>query len=230
MCMPTFPGPTITCTSTGTASMPWNATVRTRETMLPRPVDRVPRSSFTRTIARRAQIGSRGKNNTGTLRRPSSFCDRAASQAPCGCLFELRLDLLHLVRAHLADRRDLAVLDPPQAERTGDVAVLVEADRADDPFVLDRFAFLDQRQCLCELFLAGMDRRATGRHNLGDGGLDGGGVSLARLGDGQRDDGARVIGAVGSRSVRLDAARERLVFPAEIFRRGGGRGSRGRAV
>ena len=33
MCMLTLPGAIITCTSTGTASMPWNATVRTRATM-----------------------------------------------------------------------------------------------------------------------------------------------------------------------------------------------------
>src|SRR5688572_26841661 len=45
-------------------------------------------------------------------------------------LFQLRLDLADLVGAHLADRGHLAVLDPPQAEWTGDVAILVERDRA----------------------------------------------------------------------------------------------------
>jgi hypothetical protein len=33
ICMLTLPGAIMTWTSTGTASMPWNATVRTRETM-----------------------------------------------------------------------------------------------------------------------------------------------------------------------------------------------------
>lgn len=32
-CMLTLPGAIITCTSTGTASMPWKATVRTRATI-----------------------------------------------------------------------------------------------------------------------------------------------------------------------------------------------------
>jgi hypothetical protein len=37
-----LPGAIITWTSTGTASMPWNATVRTRETMPPL---RIPRQT-----------------------------------------------------------------------------------------------------------------------------------------------------------------------------------------
>ena len=119
-----------------------------------------------------------------------------------------------------------AVLDPPQAERAGDVAVLVEADRADDAFILDRLAVLDQAERLGELVLAGVDRLAAGRDDFGDGRLDRRGVALAGLGDGQRDDGAGVVGAVGGRRVRLDAAGERLVGAVEIFGRGGRRGAR----
>jgi hypothetical protein len=56
--IPTLPGATITCTSTGTASMPWKATVRTRETMLPL---HAPFAGETSTDCRRTQEQFRNK-------------------------------------------------------------------------------------------------------------------------------------------------------------------------
>ena len=129
----------------------------------------------------------------------------------------LALDLGHVFGADLADSGDLAVLDPPQAERAGDVAVLVEADRADHTLVLDRLAFLDEGQRLGELLLARMDRGRTFGSDFADRILDRRRLALARLGDGECDDGAGIIGAVGSRRVGLDAARELLEALVELF-------------
>src|SRR5262245_57621166 len=81
---------------------------------------------------------------------------------------DLHLDAVHIGGAHLADGGDFTVLDPPQAERSGDVAILIEADRADHPFILDRLAVLDELQRLGELVLAGMDDRAIGIEHLVD--------------------------------------------------------------
>jgi len=64
-----------------------------------------------------------------------------------------------------------------------------------------------------------VDRFAAGGDDLGNGGLDRRGIRLAGLGDGQGHDGAGVVGAVGRRCIRLDAAREGLVVGVEIFGR-----------
>src|SRR5205085_100228 len=68
---------------------------------------------------------------------------RKCRQAP-RCLLQARLKRGDVVGAHGAGGRHFALLDPPQAERPGDVAVLVEADRPDDAFVPDRLARFDQ--------------------------------------------------------------------------------------
>src|SRR3954469_6881233 len=49
-----------------------------------------------------------------------------------------------LVGAHLAQGRDLAVLNAPQAERARDVPVFVEAHGTDHALVANRLAVLDQ--------------------------------------------------------------------------------------
>src|SRR5579862_695451 len=53
---------------------------------------------------------------------------------------DLGLDGVDVVRAHLADRRDLAVGDLPEAEGAGDVAIFVEAHRSDHALIADRLA------------------------------------------------------------------------------------------
>ena len=73
------------------------------------------------------------------------------------CLLQRGLDLAHLVGAHFARGHDGAVLDLPQAEGSGDVAILVEGDGADHAFILDGLAFLDEGKRLGEFLLAGMD-------------------------------------------------------------------------
>src|SRR5262245_61818758 len=100
--------------------------------------------------------GRRDKH--GALSNPTS-----GSSVP-----DLRLDAVHVGGGHLADRGDFAVLDPPEAERAGDVAILVEADWADHAFVLDRLAVLDELDRLGELVLAGMDHGAVGIQHLVD--------------------------------------------------------------
>ena len=90
---------------------------------------------------------------------------------------------------------DLAVLDPPQPERAGDVAVLVERDRADHAFILDRLAVLDELQRLGELVLAGVDHcRRSGSSTLRIASLIAAESRLAGLRDGEADDGAGIIG------------------------------------
>ena len=99
--------------------------------------------------------------------------------------------------------------DPPEAERAGDVAVLVEVHRADDAFIPIGLPSLIS--CSAgELVLAGMDHLAAGFDHLADRIADGGGLDLAGMRDGEADDGAGVIGAVGGGARRLEAA-ERLV-------------------
>src|SRR5687767_14643737 len=90
----------------------------------------------------------------GTLTAPWNLHDLRANAGTTGTailLTDFRLELVHFGGGHLTDGGDLAVLDAPQSERTGDVAVLVELDRPDHPLVLDRLAFLDQLESLGEL-------------------------------------------------------------------------------
>src|SRR5262249_47765524 len=141
----------------------------------------------------------------------------------------LRLDGSHVGGRHLADGGDLAVLDPPQAEGTGDVAVFVELDGTDDAFVLDGLAVLDQGEGLGELVLAGMDDRAVGIQHLADGVLDCRRIGLAGLRDGESDDGASVVGAVGGGVARIDVG-ETLVLGVEVLGRRRRAGAGGGAV
>src|SRR5688572_3835960 len=94
--------------------------------------------------------------DSALARRPLRFasCD--------GSVADLRLDGVDVGSRHLADRGDLAILDPPQAERAGNVAILIEGDRADDTFVFDWLTVLDQLERLGESVLAGMDDLALG--------------------------------------------------------------------
>src|SRR5262245_51636191 len=105
-----------------------------------------------------AAIGQSGRTD-GTAGEAPGEMTPGTSAPPD--LFQPGLDLGDLLGAHLARGRDLAVLDAPQPERAGDVAVLVEGDRADDAFILDRLAVLQQGERLGELVLAGVDDLAA---------------------------------------------------------------------
>jgi hypothetical protein len=61
----------------------------------------------------------------------------------------------------IADGGDLAVLDPPEAERAGDVADVVEGDRPDDAFILDRLV-LDQCSALANSSLPAWNTEPEG--------------------------------------------------------------------
>src|SRR4051812_17657474 len=135
-----------------------------------------------------AVIEMLSERQKGALSRAPFFTSTVWRSIP-----HLRLDRVDIRRRHLADRGHFTVGDLPQAEGTGDVAVLVEGDRTDDTFILDRLAVLDQLQRLGELVLAGMDDRALRVQDLADRILDRGGIRLAGLGDGEADDGAGVI-------------------------------------
>ena len=73
-----------------------------------------------------------------------------------------RMISLNILRRHLGNGGDLAVLDAPQAERPGDVAVLVERDRADHAFILDRLSFLDELDRLANSSLPALTTLAAG--------------------------------------------------------------------
>ena len=80
---------------------------------------------------------------------------------PGACaLLQLCLQGVDVISCHFTIRRHLAINDLPQPERAGDIAIFVEGDWADDAFVADRLAVLDQAERLGEPFLAGIDRRS----------------------------------------------------------------------
>src|SRR5215510_11256430 len=74
-----------------------------------------------------------------------------------GLRLELRLELVDVRRRHLPRRLDVTVLDPPEAERSGDVAEAVKLDRADDADIPDGLARLQEVERFPELGRAGMD-------------------------------------------------------------------------
>src|SRR5215216_6659672 len=123
----------------------------------------------------------------------------------------LRPNGAHLVDGHLADRRDLAVLNPPEPEGTRDVAVLVEAHGPDHALVADRLAVLDELERPLEAVGPCVDHLAVASRHLADGVPDGGGFGLAGLRDGEAEDRGRVVGPVGRRRVLVEAARHRGV-------------------
>src|SRR5437773_7350380 len=117
---------------------------------------------------------------------------------------DLGLDRVDIGGGHFTDGGDFTLLDAPQAEGAGDVAILIEGNRADDAFILDRFAVLDELERFGEFLLAGMDHRALGIEHLVDRVLDRSRVRFAGLRDGEADNGARIIGAVSGRIGRID--------------------------
>src|SRR5262245_36480298 len=92
-----------------------------------------------------------------------------AARSPTGSLgLELRLELVDVRGGHLAGRLHVAVLDPPEPERTGDVAEPIELDRADDADVPDGLALLQEAERLPELGRSRVDHRAAGIEHLAD--------------------------------------------------------------
>src|SRR5205823_5713536 len=134
------------------------------------------------------------------------------------------LDRIDLFSRHFADRRHFAALNAPQAERSGDIAILIEGDWSDHAFVFDRLALFDELQSLGELVLAGVNDFAAGAYDLADRILDRCGVGLAGLGDCQAYDSTCIIRAVGRR-VRGIEPRKSIIVAVEIFSRRRGIGA-----
>src|SRR5579863_7003615 len=107
-------------------------------------------------------VTMRGMSNPGASAMRSGASAIAGSRdAPPLWLGDLRLQRVDVVGRHFPDRRHLAVGDLPQAERPGDVAVLVERDRPDDALIADRLALLDEVERLGEVGFAGVNDGAV---------------------------------------------------------------------
>ena len=130
-------------------------------------------------------VGSSSRRPASPLRKPGR---RAAGCAVGSRLLRSSaLDLLDVGSALISPTVvTCAVLDAPQAERAGDVAILVEGDRADDAFILDRLAFLDEASALANSSLPAWIGSPPAATTSGIASLMAAASRLAGLGDGQR--------------------------------------------
>src|SRR5450631_1399179 len=92
---------------------------------------------------------------------------------------------IDIVGAHFANRRHFAIRDLPESERAGDVAILVEGNRANDAFIADWLAVLEQAKRLGKLRLSCVDDFAGFVSDREDSVADGDRILCRRRRDGE---------------------------------------------